>query len=166
MNRRSLLACVLSTPVASLASEPSWPELVRTSVAQARKCNGELEAAYRLSEYARWDFIGETDRLAFSSPGKPGPVFTAQYAGAVSSGTWLWSWANPHIPDRFSREVGRVREYGARRKFRKLTREEWPARQADGWEMAAVTNYLLQGKGVYRPPNPNGWSFIVFTAAH
>jgi hypothetical protein len=166
MDRRSLIAFAVAAPAASLASEPSWPELVRLSKAYARRCTAELETVYRLPDYERWDLIGESDRIAFSSPGKPGPVFSVQYAGAVSSGTWLWSWANPHIPSRFSAEVGRVRDYGARRGFRKLTREEWAAAQADGWEMAAVTNYLLRGKGIYRPPNPNGWTFMVFTAAH
>lgn len=166
MDRRSLIAFAMTAPATSLASEPSWPELVRLSKEYTRRCADNLEAAFRLSEYERWDFIGESDRLAFSSPGKPGPAFSAQYAGSVSSRTWLWSWANPHIPSRFSAEVGRVRDYGLRRGFRKLTREEWPAGQADGWEMAAVANYLLRGVGVYRPPNPHGWSFMVFTAAH
>ena len=44
-----------------------------------------------------------------------------------------------------------------------MTRIRRPAKEVDGWEMAAIANYLLQGKGVYRAPAGDLRVFVVIT---
>lgn len=165
MNRRSLIACALSTPVVGFASEPSWSELVQLSDEYTGQCSRELVEVYRFRDYERWDLNDDQTEMIFSKAGIPGLVFPFQVAGTVSkmSDTWLWSWANDSFSPALSIEVERVREYGTRRNFRKLTRRKWSAQERDGWEMAAITNYLLKGKGVYRKPGTYGVTFMVFT---
>jgi hypothetical protein len=165
LSRRSFVASALSIPAAAAAAEPSWSELVRLGKDHAAECTAKMEAAYKLSEYERWDFNAAGDAITFSTAGRAGPSFTVQYAGSVSkaSGTWLWSWANADIPSHLSTGVERVRDYGVRRNFRRLAQEKWKAGESDGWEMAAISNYVMKGLGIYRFRNPNGWSFMVFT---
>jgi len=43
----------------------------------------------------------------------------------------------------------------------KLTDAKWDADETDGWEMSAIANYILKGKGVYRLQPDSGLSFMV-----
>ncbi len=49
--------------------------------------------------------------------------------------------------------IEQVKQYGLVNGFRKLFEESWDADIYDGWEMAAISTYLLNGLGVYRTPN-------------
>jgi hypothetical protein len=165
MNRRSLVLGGLAMPLAGLAGEPSWNDLVQISGDYTANCMRDLESRHHFSDIERWDMDADTGVITFSTAGRPILLIRFQYVGSFSkmSRTWLWSWANDSMPPLLSREMERVREYGARRRFSKLTKEQWAGQERDGWEMAAVANYLLKGKGVYRPPGKFGVAFVVFT---
>ena len=45
----------------------------------------------------------------------------------------------------------------------KLTEWRWIAEERDGWEMAAIANYLLEGEGVYIAPAGDLIMFVVIT---
>ena len=76
----------------------------------------------------------------------------ATVVGSVSmqTGSWLWSWANPSLHGVAMDEIQRVRTFGREQGIKKLTEPRWPATDADGWEMAAVSAKLLNGEVVYR----------------
>lgn len=165
MRRRSALLAALGIPLASRAAEPSWPELVKLASDYSSQSIRELEDRHRFSDHDHWDLDQDTGEVIFSKAGRPVIVTRFQFVGSLSasSRTWLWSWSNPSILPKVSSEMLRVREYGKRRGFKKLTERKWDAEESDGWEMGAVANYLLKAKGVYRPPTPRGFTFIVFT---
>jgi hypothetical protein len=165
LKRRSVVLGVLAAPLASMASEPSWSELVRISRDYTGNCMRDLESRHHLSEIERWDLDDEIGRIVFSTAGRPILVTQFQFTGSVSrmSGTWLWSWANDSMPALLSRDMARVRDYGERRGFSRLTRPQWKANEKDGWDMTCVANFLLNGKGVYRPPGRFGVSYVVLT---
>jgi hypothetical protein len=57
-----------------------------------------------------------------------------------------------------------VKKFGLKRGFERLINPKWTANQYDGWEMAAISSFLLKAKGAYRvPSNDNNlFSFMVF----
>lgn len=130
------------------------------------QCSRQLESQFNFSDHDHWDLNQDTGQIVFSKAGRSVLITRFQFVGSVSksSDTWLWSWANASILPQLSREVEQVREYGERRGFSKLVERKWSAEEADGWQMTAVTNFLLKGKGAYRPPTSRGLTFVVFTS--
>jgi hypothetical protein len=147
------------------AAAPRWDELVQTSYAYLDTQQGQLESDFDLKHQERWDIDSEKGELVFSSNGVPTVVAKFQLAGSFSneSQTWMWSWANEGIGPALSERVNSVRAFGAKYDFVKLTNGHWDAQEADGWEQAAITSYLLKAKGIYSPRLANGMVFFVIT---
>jgi hypothetical protein len=59
--------------------------------------------------------------------------------------------------------VQAVREFGEKHNILKLTEDYWEATEDDGWEMSAIANRIIGGKGVYRCPDENGFLFLILT---
>ncbi|MBB6237009.1 hypothetical protein HDC90_001626 [Pedobacter sp. AK013] len=76
----------------------------------------------------------------------------------------MWAWGNSSIEENVKKEITRVRTYGIKRGFENLLTAKWPAGIMDGWDMAAISAYILKAKGVYRiPSNDNKlFSFMLF----
>jgi len=159
----SLIALVAGT---AIASDSSWDQLTRLSNEYTQARQQELEEKFQFSDYDHWDIDQEKGELVFSKNGAPVRIAKFQFVGSFSntSQTWLWSWGNESILPQLSKGIEAVKAYGEKNKFEKLTERKWPATQADGWQMTAISNYLLKGKGVYRPPFGQGATFVVITA--
>jgi hypothetical protein len=160
-----LSAAVLLMAAAAQACAGAWQELVDAGYEYTKAQQKMLESDFDLSKHERWDLDQDSGELVFSSRGKPAVVAKIQFVGSISntSKTWLWSWANRSIEPALSKSMSVVREYGKKHGHRKLTDRRWQADETDGWEMTAVANYLLKGKGVYRPPFDAGFSYVVIT---
>jgi hypothetical protein len=89
----------------------------------------------------------------------------AQIVGSLDSesGTWLWGWANPSIPEALQRDALRVKDYGEQRQIARLTSAEWPCTEEEAWRMAALACYLCEAQGVYRGPAGTAFVFIAFS---
>lgn len=120
---------------------------------------------FRLGEYERYDWDQETQQLTWSDEGIPKVVADIQFVGSIStiSNTWLWSRANPSVIDSMSNHLNDVRRFGEKHSISKLVEEKWPADELDGWEMTAISAYILRSKGAYRAPGKNGFTFMVFS---
>lgn len=155
---------VLGSP-AMTAEDLGWDELVEKSMRYAQERQAELERDFDLSRHERWDLDQDTGALVFSNDGVPAVVAEFQFVGSLSdkSGTWLWAWGNSSIEPGLRDELEAVRAFGEGRGFARLTDRKWKAEEVDGWEMAAVTAYLLKARGLYRPPFDGGVSFLVIT---
>jgi hypothetical protein len=160
----SLLALVSQAP-ASDARADAWRTLVDESRVYMQQCQDALEAEFRIVDHERWDVDQDTGELVFSNDGVVALVARIQFVGSVSttSGTWLWSWADDSIEPALYARTAEVREYGRWHRVDRLTEGHWPAAESDGWEMAAVANFLLKARGVYRAPFETGFSFLVIT---
>jgi hypothetical protein len=161
---RSLIATFFVATSAHAAT-PGWDELVRASYEYTNEQQDKLEKDFSLSKHERWDLDQDKGELVFSSGGTPAVIAKFQFVGSLSntSHTWLWGWGNESILPELSSKIKVVREYGEKNDLKKLKDRKWDAEEVDGWEMAAITNYLLKAKGVYRPPYSNGLTFIVIT---
>jgi hypothetical protein len=124
------------------------------------------EKKYGIGAYENWFYDQLTGELTFSDQGVKKLIIDYEEVGSVSevTNTFLWAWANPHLEEGIKSEIIRVKEYGQKRNFEKLTNPKWTADQYDGWEMTAIASYLLQTKGAYRVPNAENklFSYMIF----
>jgi hypothetical protein len=157
------------------ARERNWKQddeafstLLRDAVAYLQERQDYLYSRYKLGDYPRYDWNQETGQLIFSEDGRARVVADIQFVGGVStrSNTWLWSWANQSYLESVRQRVRQVRAYGDQHRYLKLACAYWPAEEEDGWEMTAITAYLIGAAGAYRSPNDRGFSFLVMTDVH
>lgn len=167
MRIRVLPGLLLAMTMNATAADPTFEELLASSHEYLQVQQQKLEDEYSLSTYERWNVDQETGELVFSNKGATGVIAKIQFVGSVSktSQTWLWGWANESVLPGLTERIEVVRTYGEQHHFEALTERKWTAEEADGWDMAAITNYLIKGKGVYRAPAPSGqlFSFLVIT---
>jgi len=129
---------------------------------QQDTCN----SIYKINDYERWFYDQFTGELTFSDSGIKKVIIDYEEVGSISfkSNTWLWAWANPNLEEKVKSEIVKVRDYGIRRNFEKLTNGKWNADEYDGWEMTAIAAYLMKAKGAYRIPSSDSmlYSFMIY----
>jgi len=149
----------------------NWPSsthaelarLVDLAVPYVNEKQDVLRSQFHLSEHERYDWYQESGQLIFSNRGTPAVIAAIQFVGSVStySNTWLWSWSNESFLEDVRAKLHEVRAYGEKHSLLKLACPYWEAAEEDGWEMAAISAYLLGAKGVYRSPDENGFTFLL-----
>lgn len=156
------LLCVAPT---AWSGEAEWRRLLQLSGENLERTQAELEKQFRLSDYERFDVSQDTAELVFSGGGKSDVIAKVVFVGSFSlrSETWLWAWANESINASLTKDLAIVRDHGKTHGFRQLTERGWTTHEDEGWELAAVVNYLLKGKGVYRAPADKTILWLVMT---
>jgi hypothetical protein len=151
----------------------NWPRSTHTDLARLLEQSIDylqdkqdaLTSRFHLSDHDRYDWHQESGQLIFSNRGVPAVVADIQFVGSIStrSHTWMWSWANESFLEAVRSEIRRVRAYGDEHSLMKLACAYWGAEEEDGWQMAAVSAYLLKAQGAYRSPDEHGFTFMVLT---
>lgn len=162
---RALAGALLAVAPAAWGGDAEWQKLLIESRDYLERTQDSLERNYHLSDYERFDVSQTTRELVFSSPGKADVVATVVFVGsfAPTPGTWLWGWANESIDEKLTTDLASIRDHGRKHGFALLTRSGWESSEEEGWDMAAITNYLLRGKGVYRAPSSTSVLWLVMT---
>jgi hypothetical protein len=144
---------------------PLFEAFIEEAQAYLRDCQAELDIAYRLWHWPRYDWYQETQQLIFSENGVAKVIADIQFVGSISteSDTWLWAWANDSVDPQLSTSMCVLREYGDKHGFDHLTSKNWHAHEVDGWEMTSVAAFLLKARGAYRTPMGTGFTFMVIT---
>ncbi|HEY7819504.1 MAG TPA: hypothetical protein VIG29_14875 [Vicinamibacteria bacterium] len=147
------------------SNDAEFGQLVETSVAYLQAQQKQLESRYQLGSCPRYDWYQESAELVFSRGGKPVVVADIQFVGSIStrSRSWLWSWGNQSLLESAKSRIREVRAFGDAHSFLKLASAYWEADEVDGWEMTAVSAFLLKAKGAYRSPDERGFTFLVMT---
>lgn len=113
-----------------------------------------------------WDVDLDIGTITFTNP--DGRVATApvQVVGTVDTtdGTWLWSWANPSIPEASAADARLVREYGQRHEIDPLTDERLEIEESDAWDLTALAAHLAGAQGAYRGPAGPTLVFMTYGA--
>jgi len=101
----------------------------------------------------------------FSHKGTPVVIADVQFVGGFSthSNTWMWSWANVSFLEPVKSKIREVRAYGDQHRLIKLASAYWGATEQDGWDMTAISAFLLGAKGGYRSPHEHGFTFMIMT---
>ncbi len=79
------------------------------------------------------------------------------------SHTWMWSRANKYVDEGMKKDMGTVKEYGERQRYKKLTRAKWECDEDYAGTMTAAAGYLLKSKGAYRGPIEDGYVYMLIT---
>lgn len=134
------------------------------AVHESMRRNELCHQQFRILEWPRWDYELGEGTLTFSKDGKPRVVADIVVAGTTSKsgGTWLWSWANKHLPALVTHPLNRVREFGENEGIEQLSKDLHPDDEYLGWEMTSIAVQLLNGKGSYRCPTENGFVYLVY----
>lgn len=150
----------------NLLDTVSFEQLSKISCEYLKKQQAYCEEKYRIGQYERWDYDQSTGKLIFSSKGIQKLIIDYEEVGSVSlnSNTWLWAWDNSYIEEKVKKDIIKVRGYGIKRGFESLLNAKWSADIVDGWDMAAISAYILKAKGVYRVPGRDNklFSFMLF----
>jgi uncharacterized protein YndB with AHSA1/START domain len=120
---------------------------------------------FHIGEFERYEYDLPSARFWWSDQGVSKVEARIITVGSIStiSNTWRWAWANPHFDDVEMNEIVRVRVFGEKNNILKLTEGKWPADEADGWEMTAVSARLLEANAAYRSPSESGFLFLLLT---
>lgn len=125
-----------------------------------------VEETYGIHSYENWFYDQETGILTFSNSENQNKIVEIQYeeVGSISkiSKTWLWSWANQHLDPKIKTEIEAVKKFGEANFLEPLTKKKWLGDEYDGWEMTAISAYLMKAKGAYRLPLENTFTFIIY----
>ena len=125
-----------------------------------------VEKTYGIHGYENWFYDQETGILTFSNSETENNIVEIQYeeVGSISkiSETWLWSWANPNLDPKIKTEIKIVKNFGEVHNLESLTKSKWFGDEYDGWEMTAISAYLMKAKGAYRLPLENTFTFVIY----
>ena len=125
-----------------------------------------VEKQYRINDFENWFYDQESGILTFSNPKTGEGTLEIEYeqVGSISkiSKTWLWSWDNAHIDEKVKTEIDAIFKYGIENNLEHLIKSKWNGDEYDGWEMTAITAYLMKAKGAYRFSLDNVFSFVVY----
>ena len=157
-----------SVPTSLSADSSEFDNYTATCADHLVQLQQALETKFHLSSYKHYGWSQPNNQLLLSTNGQVKVIATIQFVGDVShiSHTWLWAWANPSVLPSMRNEVRKVKAFGERNKFSKLTKDEWRADDSDGWDMTAIAATVLHAKGAYRSPGKNGDEFMVITDIH
>jgi hypothetical protein len=144
----------------------SFEELSKISYEYLYEQQDICKRQYNIGEYENWFYDQRTGELSFSNNGVIKLVIGYEEVGSVSeiTNTFLWAWENPHLEEKIKSEITKVKEFGLKRDFEKLITPKWEVDQYDGWEMTAISSFLLKTKGAYRVPSIKNelFSFMIF----
>lgn len=145
-------------------TDEEFHEYAHSAIHQLMELNQKYQEEFKIGSYERWNYELEEGTLTFSHDGTPYVVAEIQAAGSIAlkSRSWMWGWANESLPDQVTRLLYAVRQFGEGNGIPRLADGYWEdATEADGWEMAAVANRIIGGKGVYRCPDESGFFFLI-----
>jgi hypothetical protein len=146
-------------------SPEEFSEFCHEAVHALMRLNDVCDREFRLSSWPRWDYDFECGTLTFSKDGIAEVIASIQVVGTTSEtgGTWLWGWANSHLPSHVTEAMTKVRSFGESENIPELTNPEVPDDEHLGWEMTSVAARVLGSRGAYRCPGDNGFVYLVFT---
>jgi hypothetical protein len=160
-----LLSLALLSPILSQATNPdSYENFLEEAMAKFFPGSIRLSEEYKLGSYS-WHLDQGTGKLTFSKDGVTKVIADAQIVGSYStySHTWKWSWANKSVHEGMKKEIGKVKEYGERHRYKELTTAQWECDEDYAGTMTAAAGYLLKAKGAYRGPMEDGYVYILMT---
>ncbi len=134
------------------------------AVHELMRLNELCEEEFHISSWPRWDYDFGRGTLTFSQDGVPKVRAAIQVIGttSISGKTWMWGWANESLPQNVTKEVAKVRAFGATENIAEFREEELQDDEYLGWGLTAVAARILGVKGAYRCPDENGFVYVVY----
>jgi hypothetical protein len=154
----------ISRKVFQLTAE-EFSQFRHESIHALKRLNEANEQGFRISSWSRYDYDLDRGTLTFSQEDVVRVVASILVVGTTSqsAGTWLWSWANAHLPESVSEPVKKVRDFGISEDVAELADRYLQDDEYVGWAMTAIAARILDAMGAYRCPGTNGYIYMLLT---
>ena len=141
----------LEEQAGSDVSDEEWQTFVAYAKELLTQRQRETLDAFGIDSGGQYHWDMDKGEIVFTRDGRQEAAATLHYVGAVaqSSGTWMWSWANPSVPEVARERMLEVRNYGFEHGFKRLIEGEWPAELEDGRDMTAVAAAVIGADGFF-----------------
>ena len=152
--KRLLAAIGLGALVAGCGkSDEAFDQLKQASMEELR-LKTQAHTVWGIDKVDRWDIDQSVGQLVFSNRDGTTAKCSAQIIGSYNSAdrSWQWAWANPSVVDNLKTDSLKVKDYGEKNGFEKLTQAEWQGSEDDAWAMAAIACKICGSQGIYRGP--------------
>ena len=158
------VALLLSPIISQTRNADSYEKFLAEARARFVPDATRLSEEYKLGSYA-WHLDQGTGKLTFSKDGVTKVIADAQIVGSYStySHTWMWSWANKYVDEGMKKDIGKVKEFGERQNYKKLTTPKWECDEEHAGTLTIAAGYLLKSKGAYRGPIEDGYVYMLIT---
>lgn len=112
---------------------------------------------FNLDYYENWFYDSETEILRFYNSDEDEIFFKYIPIGTYSlkSKTWMWSWFNDSTIEKSKEQALKIKDFGIKNRFDKLTQGTFPSDEYDGWDFLAIGLKTLGGIGVYKANSEN-----------
>jgi hypothetical protein len=140
-------------------------EQLKQASMQELRLKTQAHTVWGFGKFDRWDINQSDGFLVFSNADGYTARCPAQIIGSYNSAdhSWQWAWANSSTVDSLKTDSLKVKSYGEKNGFKKLTEAEWQGSEDDAWAMAAIACKVCGSQGVYRgPASDNLFVFISF----
>ena len=143
-------------------TDEAFDQLKQAST-QELQLKTQANTVWGLGKFDRWDLDQNVGQLIFSNRDGTTAKCPAQIIGSYNSAdrSWQWAWANPSVGDSLKIDSLKVKSYGEKNGFKKLSEAEWQGSEDDAWAMAAIACKVCGSQGIYRgPASDNLFVFI------
>jgi hypothetical protein len=121
---------------------------------------------FGLGKWERYDYDIDAGILEFSHQGILKVVARIQVVGTTgdASGTWLWAWANDHLPREAIESALATKRFGEEHQIDELTIGSLTDESLSdlGWELTAVAARVTHARGAYCAPSETGAVFFIY----
>ncbi len=141
----------------------NYPTFVKDSYNYIEQNQEQIIKDYLLKSYERFNIDQKTGIFSWGDNEKNIVEAEFEAVGSFSlvDNSWLWAWKNDTLFEKITREIQKVKTFGEEHSIEKLFIPYWGATEQDGYEMAAISAYILKAIGFYRIPFDNGVQFYI-----
>jgi hypothetical protein len=131
-----------------------------TFLENSKKINEE----YKIASFERWDFNQDSGQIVFSDKGVKKLVADVQVAGSwAANNTWMWAWNNKSLEKAMIKDLLKVRDFGASKKYSEFTTPVFASDLDYAWTLTAAAGYITKAKTSYRGENGTGYVYFLIT---
>src|SRR5580700_4355636 len=122
-----------------------FSEFRHEAIHELMNLNDRCEREFSISACPRWDYDFDRGTLTFSRDGVARVIASILVVGTTSetSATWLWSWANSHLPPGVTEAMKKVRSFGEAEGVAELTNPSAPDDEYLGWGLTAIAAKII-----------------------
>lgn len=129
----------------------NYSEISENEFQKFCKTQEEFYSKYDLNSYSNWFYDQESELLRIYNSDNDELFFKYIPVGTYSlkSKTWLWSWNNEHSIAESKNETLKVKAFGEKNNFEKLTTGLIECEKDECWEFVAISGKFIDNIGAY-----------------
>lgn len=143
-----------------------YTDFARNAYEKLMAAQDALKAVHNIDRYKHWFYNQSTELLRLYNDDVDQVYLKYIPVGTYSpkEKTWMWCWDNKHSGEQSKFNVLKVKEFGEREGFDKLSDGYFSSDEYDGWEFIAISMKFLGGIGGYRAISSDGlWIYFLIT---